>query len=100
MHEAVKRRRTNQGRKKGKTGTGDEWGDSDRGKGEGFRRREDEPWVNNVREHSNGQDSRQKKVKRVAVLRSKHFCGFTTFFRPHQREFASERGVLTLWLDP
>ena len=38
------------------------------------------------------------------VLRSKHVCGFNTFFRPHQREFALERGVvhpsLTLWLDP
>ena len=33
------------------------------------------------------------------VLRSKHICGFNTFFRPHQREFAIERGMVTLWLD-
>ena len=38
------------------------------------------------------------------VLRSKHSCGFDTFFRSHQIEFAKERGFLQpslmLWLDP
>ena len=41
------------------------------------------------------QGSSQKKVKEgVVVLRSKHSCGFYTLFRPHQRAFALERGVV------
>ena len=28
------------------------------------------------------------------VLRSKHIWGFNTFFRPHQRKLALERGVV------
>ena len=28
----------------------------------------------------------------VVVLRSMHTCGFNTFFRPHRREVALERG--------
>ena len=31
------------------------------------------------------------------VLRSKHSCGFDTFFRPHQIEFAKERGGAPLF---
>ena len=44
------------------------------------------------------QGSSQKKIKEGCLfLRSKHSCGFDTFFRPHQMEFAKERGFSTLF---